>query len=229
MEMNIPTSSSSSSSSRQPTGFFESPLELRLQIYRYCLVCSDPVELDLFPCPSPDRQIPAENKSLLLVSKKVGLEALDVLYGDNVFQVAMNGRSVTNLQLYFTEANRQRIRIMQVLLLPEGGGYRRGWDSTIFSPILAHLKKLSIVVKQPEQSWVRKNLPISEKYIQVLIGSHKLVLKYIASQLPQSCIVEVDGDDVRETSTLMKECFPSGYRKVQTMAGGLCESIHWPL
>ncbi len=32
----------------------------------------------------------------------------------------------------------------------------------------------------------------------------------------------MDDDDRKETSTLMRECLPSGYRKVRTLAGDFC-------
>jgi len=61
------------------------------------------------------------------------------------------------------------------------------------------------------------------------------ILRYIASQLPSFCTVEVDDDNITETSVVMKEHFPSGYRKVQTRAGDFifkrnefsAESGHW--
>jgi hypothetical protein len=50
----------------------------------------------------------------------------------------------------------------------------------------------------------------------------RAILQYIVRQLPSSCIVEADDDDRKETSTIMREYLPSGYRKVQTLAGDFC-------
>jgi hypothetical protein len=46
----------------------------------------------------------------------------------------------------------------------------------------------------------------------------RAIPQYMARQLPSSCIVEADDDDRKETSTIMREYLPSGYRKVQTLA-----------
>lgn len=40
-------------------------------------------------------------------------------------------------------------------------------------------------------------------------------------RMAQGCLVEADGDDGKETNTLMRECLPSGYREVQTLADDL--------
>ena len=44
-------------------------------------------------------------------------------------------------------------------------------------------------------------------------------LREIASRLSRSCIVEVDDDNRKETRAVMRESFPGGYRKVQTLSG----------
>ena len=98
-----------SASPRRPTGFLDLPTEIRLQIYRYCLVSEDPIRLYVFEF---KRSIPCYKNSLLLVSKKVGLEALDVLYGDNIFQLSFDGWEEYDFNENFTEANRRKIRAL---------------------------------------------------------------------------------------------------------------------
>ena len=219
MEVNM------SASSRQPTGFLDLPLEIRLQIYRYCLVRSNPVHVHYIyidPYRFCDMGIHDEKKSLLLVSKEVGTEALEILYGDNVFQVCLHGGAGGYLRKNFTEANRRKIRIMQVLMQPHGIDYGRMLDSTIFPPVLANLKKLSIVAQQPLQAGGYYNAPTFEQDMEEWIGWLRATLQFITCHLPDRCIVQVDDDDKMETSAVMGECFPSGYRRVQTLAGDLC-------
>jgi len=48
--------------------------------------------------------------SIFLISKQISGEALDILYGENVFKLHLNREGESYLQKNFTEANRQRMR-----------------------------------------------------------------------------------------------------------------------
>ena len=216
MEVKVPLSS------RRPSGFLGLPLELRRYIYQYCLVREDPVAVDFIfvdPYRFSGWGIRDRKKSLLLVSKQVGFEALEVLYGDNSFLLHLNGNGGSSLERHFAEANIRRIRKVQVVMRPQGCFYRHMLDSRLWSPILANLTKLSIVAQQPLQGRPKYGVPSFEQRIGEWMEWLRAILQYITRQLPSSCIVEVDDDDGRETSTLMRECLPSGYRKVQTLTG----------
>ena len=90
----LPKELKASLPSRRPVGSLDIPLETRHQISRYCLVRKDPInvhhifidEYSFSECGIRD-----EKKSLLLVSTKIGFEALGVLYGNNIFQVQLHG------------------------------------------------------------------------------------------------------------------------------------------
>ncbi len=214
-------------SSRRPIGFLDLPFELRHNIYCQCLVRKDSIKLHkLFICNWRFRKScnTDARKGLLLGSKQVGCEALDVLYGDNVFQKVLDrsgGGAGHCILKYLSEANRQRIRNVQIVLQPDGYGYSRMLDSALWSPILAGLKKLSIVALQPLQA-NRYRWPCSlEKDMQEWMEWVRIVLQYIAPQLSISCIIEVDEIDRKKTSALMKEYFPTGYREVHTLEGDL--------
>ena len=211
------------SSSRKPTGFLDLPVEIRLQVYRSCLVREYPV--DVIGYISIDRRVfprlPVrdKNKSLLLVSKKIGLEALDVLYGENEFMVHLHDfreGGPSDLREHFTEANIRMMRKLQVFMRIRGASYGRDLDSTIWSPILANLRTLSIVAQQPSAP---HGMAISEQRMGGWIIWLKGVLQYVAGQLSSSCAVEVDDNGGRQTSAVMRHCFPRGYKKVQTLLG----------
>ena len=52
-------------------------------------------------------------------------------------------------------------------------------------------------------------------------------LRCLRSGLPASCVVEVDyDDDDTKTGAVIREFFPRGYRKVQTLAGNLLFQGH---
>jgi hypothetical protein len=50
--------------------------------------------------------------------EKVGVDALEVLYGDNVFQAYLDGGEGYYLKRRFREANMRRIRRMQLVMQP---------------------------------------------------------------------------------------------------------------
>lgn len=93
-----------------PTGLLDIPLELRRQIYQYCLVRPSPLTVNCIwndILPVGDASV-RHQKSLLLVCSQVSEEALDVLYGDNVFRFDLNPGGGTCLQQNFTGTNRKR-------------------------------------------------------------------------------------------------------------------------
>ena len=208
--------------SSPPVSFLDVPLEIRRQIYQYCLVKKDPVDIhhifaDLF---FSSDSLPRDNKkSLLLVSKQVGSEALEILYGKNVFQLYLhNGWGGHHLKGLFAGANIGRMRRMVFVIKPHRIDYGCMLDSTLWSPILAKLTKLSIVAQQPPQGPYHSS-PTFEQVMEKWTEWLRAILQYIARQLSSSCIVEADDDDWKGTSTLMRENLPNGYRKVQTLAG----------
>ncbi len=107
---------------------------------------------------------------------------------------------------------------MQVVVIPKEWVYGRMLD---WSAALANLTSLSIVTQQPVHCSRRLGPPSSEHQIEEWVGWLKAILQHIVSRLPTSCIVEVDDYDESEMSDLMKECLPSGYQKVQTLAGDI--------
>ena len=219
-------------SSRPRFRFLDTPLEIRREIYRHCLLRRDPVCIHHpFPNRHPysGRVIPEYNNSLLLVSRQVGSEALVVLYGENVFEVYLSKGGEADLKKFFAEANIGRVRRMEIttpsgsITTPSGFdyppfdrvNYKYKLDSKLWSPFLANLTKLSIVVQQPLRYRPYYKAPPMKKGLKWL----RVNLQEIASHLPRSCIVEVDDDNREETRALMGESFPGGYRKVQTLSG----------
>ena len=210
-----------SSSSRPPIGFLNTSLEIRLQIYRYCLLHKKPLEFyhtGSYEYCSSNWSVRGRNKSLLLVSKQIGSEALEVLYGENVFRIDFGGGE-DYLIKSFAEANIGRMRRMEFFMQPRCINYGRIMDTTLWSPILANLTKLSIVAEQPDRAQQYDTVPPFEKVMKKWLEWLRSNLQCIATHLSPSCVVEVDDDDRKEASTVMGEIFPSGYRKVQTLTG----------
>lgn len=211
-----------SPSQRRPVGFLDMPLELRRQVYIYCLVRSAPITLDFLPTSKyhySERAVKDEAKSLLLVSRKIGHEAGDVLYSENVFEVHLYGDDGSRLKSNFSKANIQKIRKLQVVMQPEGFFYGRILDSGLWSPILAGLSRFAIVAQQPLQAQTYFSEHSFKRDMKNWIGWVRPMLEYMIPQLSGSCVIEVDDDDREETSDLIRKCIPNGYRKVKTLTG----------
>ena len=58
--------------------------------------------------------------SIFLLSKQISEEALDILYGDNIFKLYLHGEGEVYLKKNFTEANRQRMRYLLLIAEPNG-------------------------------------------------------------------------------------------------------------
>ena len=213
------------SSSRPPFRFLNTPLEIRREIYRYCLLRRDPVCIHhpfSYRHPFSDRGTREYKISLLLVSRQVGSEALVVLYGENIFKVCLSDGGEADLKKLFAKANIGRVRRMEILTPSTFGylpfdiiNYSYKPDSRLWSPFFSNLTKLSIVVRQPLQIRAHYKEPKMKKGLEWL----RVNLQEITSHLSRSCIVEVDDDDRKQTRAVMDESFLGDYRKVQTLSG----------
>jgi len=157
------------------------------------------------------------NTAVLLVSRQVSEEALDALYGENVFEIVLHARS--DILIEIAPANRQRIRRLQLAVRPFGifYGLPLDPDSQIWPRILANLTKLSIVAQQPRKS----QFPDTslEQEVNKWLTWLKPILEYVNQSVSSGIVVEVDHNDCKETSELIKECLPNRCRKVQNRTG----------
>jgi hypothetical protein len=155
---------------------------------------------------------------VLLVSRQLSEEALNVLYGENVFEFCLRS-SIQTIFSQFAPANRQRIRRLQLLASHGIPFYESPLDLNrhvpppileSLAPILASLTRLYIVAEQPLGS---------ERETQKWLTQLKFVLEYVNQYVSSRATIEVDDNNMEETSELVKKCFPNGYRKVRTQTG----------
>ena len=108
---------------------FKLPAELRLEIFGFCVPRKYAIRVTsamyrpygVEPVVST-RDTSVENdkflntgprwSSILHVSRQMSDECLDILYGDNLFEVYLNGRCEATLKQVFSRENIQRIRFM---------------------------------------------------------------------------------------------------------------------
>lgn len=218
----------------QPTGLLDVPFEIRLEIYRYLLTRRELIELQpniVFSGQWPNKNFPPNTKRhpvILLVSRQLSEEALSVLYGENVFRFSFN-RSRLTIFSQFAPANRQRIRRLQLVALHDMTFYSSLHDLhhhilrpiPILPPILANLTRLYIVAQQPLKTRTFDNDPRPKREMHKWLTYLEPVLEYVNQYVPSRATIEVDDNDMEETSELIKKYLPNGYRKVRTRIGDI--------
>jgi hypothetical protein len=205
----------------QPTGLLDIPLEIRLEIYRYSLIRREPIKLHFLKF-LPDRG-GSKKHTVVLISRQLSEEALDVLYGENVFEVRLHYGSQRILNK-FAPANRQRIRRLQLFVhfnyisctMPLSQSLH------ILRPTLASLTRLYIVALQPLLGATNcDNAPMLEQEMHKWLTNCKAILEYVNQHVSSRATIEVDNNEKEETSELAKKCLSNGYRNVRTGFGDI--------
>jgi len=218
----------------QPSGFLGLPLEVREKIYFHLLLRSAVFVQDLhFEVESWIRSmwedheqlaffdhIPKRKTGILSVSKQISEETLNVLYGRNLFIVLVHGGAHNEL-LKFGTANIRRIRDLRLVAQPMGTCFSKPFefDSQLWIPLLTDLRKLCLVAQQPLQARVYYNAPSFEEDMQKWVAWLEPILRYLAKNITETTIVEIDDNNLVETGEVVQKCFGSGYKKVQTVTG----------
>jgi hypothetical protein len=173
---------------------------------------------------------------ILCVSRQISEEALNVLYGRNLFIVLINGGSHDYL-LKFGTGNIRRIRYLRLVAQPMGICYSQTmkFDARLWIPLLTDLNRLCLVAQQPLRAGGYYNAPSLEEDMRIWVAWLEPILRYLARNIPKQCIVEIDHNDSVETSELVQKCFTNDYERVQTVTGDRIfmrrefswESVYW--
>lgn len=155
--------------------------------------------------------------SIFLLSRQISEEALDILYGENIFILHLHGEGEYYLKENFTEANRQRIRYLLLTAQPMGVSYmlERMPDDALWSSILPQLKGLRIVAEQPVKISSDYWAPSLEQQMERWVEWIMPFLQCIGQHMSKESVVQVDIDGQAETRELVKECLPHGYREIR--------------
>ena len=78
------------------------------------------------------------------------------------------------------------------------------------------------MVQQPLEARTFDNAPRLEQEMHKWLTQLKPVLEYVNQYVSSRATIEVDDNDMEETSELVKKCLPNGYRKVRTWTGDIC-------
>ena len=162
---------------------------------------------------------------ILEVSNAISNEALDVLYGQNVFVVDVHGRGYRAF-LKFGVANLRRVRYLHIVARPMGISYGYGkpmmFDPQLWFPLLEGLLQLCIVAQQPLAARGDDGAPTLEEDLCEWTTWLDPMLKYFSTKLSKTTVVSIDDDGRAETTAMMDKYFDSGYQKVRTETGDVC-------
>lgn len=213
--------------------FLDLPLELRREIYHYCL----PPKPIAFCVGNYFRRYnlrSAKPVGLLFVSKQVNEEALDILYGEPLFKYDLNMHKGANFREYFSDANIQRIRKLRILLDNDNDSdvvptspvdfhslEKYTLDAGIDPSILARLTKLEIVAELPRRSGEYHSQWNFEDEQRKWLKWFEDLIKYIAGEISPTLSVEVDDNEQGQTTGILNRCLPNRSRKIQTDSGDL--------
>lgn len=193
--------------------FLKLPLELRQMIYRCCL---------LRPKPSGITDGLARERlgetSLHLVSRQISCEALDILYGENVYRLYMptihrkSERSAFGpihayLQKLISAANRQRLRKVRLGCCgwydPQGDG----WEGILEG--LTHLEL--VATPRHERNWARLGRDSKRNpWFEFL----SLWLPFLVDRASAVISLLVRMDEESETETLVKKFYPENHKSI---------------
>ena len=208
--------------------FLGLPFEIRLQIYRYCIFQKRIVEivstlpfmikryddtLDLNDCIRNDNK-----NNLLLVSKQISEESLNVLYGENLFNIHLHRDSELWLKKTLAGVNRRRIRYLTLVARPQNvpDNPVRTLDNELWSSFLSGLNGLRIIAEQPLQtqpsSTPKQELECWLKWIRPLV-------ECFGQHLSTETAVQVDANGREETTALFKKYIPNGYSETRSLFG----------
>ncbi|KAI2616662.1 hypothetical protein GGS26DRAFT_442817 [Hypomontagnella submonticulosa] len=228
----------SSESGTQPRGFLGLPLEIREEIYFRLLLFHDDVDVqflnfkaDRLMAPKREnleqqglhgdmKYVAPKKTGILGVSQQISDEALNVLYGFNVFIIRVHGGAHDKLRKFGT-SNIRRIRFLKLVAQPMGVWYPEPikFDSLVWDSLLTDLIQFSLIAQQPLQARGYHEISGLEEEIRVWVTWLGPILRYLAGNIPERITVGVDDNDLVETDGLMRRFFRFGYEKVQTEIG----------
>lgn len=222
----VPTDVANKPNGQSP--FLDMPYELRDQVYTILLLRSSPIEPQYINLQRPSSSCTYDYRyedvarrqgdvsGILRASGQMSTEALDTLYGRNLFRFNLHaGRQEALRQ--FGPSNLRRIRRLMLVAQPMGTSYGSELvlDPDIWQPLLEGLQSLTLVLAQPAGVGGVAKLGEWERWLTP-------ILQYIGSHMSGEVAVEVDDNEEPETAEIVEACLPKGHRRVKNEVGDRC-------
>lgn len=208
------------------TGFLDLPFELRLEIYYYSIPTKFVINAGNPRFPIFNSILDnyymyfmnphAKNNNILLLSKQISNECLDILYGENFFKVQLNGGGEYYLKRNFTDKNRARMKNITVIAQPSGISYPDSLPNVqLWASTLPCLKTIRIIAEQPLCSHVPWFNTIEKQKREWIQWIERYFKEFGRLLVDLPAIIEVDCDGREETNGLVDKYLPNTCRKIQ--------------
>lgn len=126
-------------------------MELRLEIYKLCIPRKETINV-LVP------RVKFEAKGILFVSQQISKECLDILYGENTFELPLNAEGEAYMCINFGPLNRERMRHLAITAVPMGKTYTHSTpDGLLWASLLPRVKTLEMVMAAPIPPFKRQS------------------------------------------------------------------------
>jgi hypothetical protein len=160
---------------------------------------------------------------ILEVSSAISREALDILYGQNIFVVDIHGEGYLQFRK-FSVANLRRVHHLRIVARPMGISYGRPLvvDPQLWLPLLEGLLQFCIVAQQPLAARGYHDAPTLKEDLFEWTTWLDPILEFFSKNLPKTTAIGLDDDGRVETTAMMDKHFGSGYQKVRTITGDFC-------
>ena len=208
------------------------PLEVRREIYRYLLVPTGPIDqcIECLAFVASHAIHMERDISILLVSKRISQEALEILYGENYFKVDLNEDVDETFVTHLAPQNTLLIRRLLLTARPLrcDRGLLPTIDFRIRGRILANLSQLCIVAQEPlaghyfNPPWedVSDEAPVAlTKRLSTWAKWLGPILQLISQHVSTDLVVHLDVGNREFTTNLIKKYIWNDIRRVQTRVG----------
>ncbi|RMD41159.1 hypothetical protein DV735_g4001, partial [Chaetothyriales sp. CBS 134920] len=167
-----------------------------------------------------------ERTGILGVSKSISNEALDVLYGQNIFVGYIYDRGPLDF-FRFSDANLRRIRYLHIVARPWGRWYEDvkplAFGPERWFPVLEGLIQFCLVVQQPLKARrPHRDGPTLEQDLVKWTAWLGPILEFFSTTLPETAVVSLDDDGHVETTAVIDAHFGRPYQHVRTETGDAC-------
>jgi hypothetical protein len=157
--------------------------------------------------------------NILRLSSQISEESLDLLYGENMFDISLNGDGEGDLEYNFTLGNRRRIRYLLVLMTDDDVSSTP--NTPLWASLLPNLKVFQIIAKQPVEAGAYWNAPTLEQELNDWIKWATAYFDCFRRYLSTTTKVELDDDNRKEARFLADRYLPLTYQHFRHPRGDL--------
>lgn len=211
---------------RNTTGFLNLPLEIRNEVYRLCLPWRTSVCL---PVERPGRitrpwGAGKDGARVMRLCKQINHEAMDVLYGENSFEIHINGHAgdlyIASHIACFNKDQLSRIREVEFVVQSLTGTYGgMNVDSARWGPFLSHLTKVTLTAKQPVVPQLALIPSMFDGRVRHWFKWFDKFVLMFAEYIPKGCTIRVDYDGKSEIRAVLDAHLENRYQVVETSWG----------